>query len=131
MYPTPDNRVRYEDRLDIQMSTLKCTVQTLIVSFVTLMVLLAYGPYNIAQRIRKENVVFFNFIVVLAFDQVKNVMCQPLIWWGVILRCGTISPGIQEFNEEYLAQWEMQDSLMTQIRLSVDIAFYISFAHWV
>ena len=51
--------------------------------------------------------------------EVKNVMCQPVIWWCIILRCGRINPGIQEYNEDYIMQWEPQDSLLLQIRITV------------
>ena len=48
--------------------------------------------------------------------KLKSAMVQPLIWWVVIRRCGHVQPGIQEYNEEYLLHWELQESLMDLVR---------------
>ena len=61
-------------------------------------------------------------------------MCQPVIWWCVILRCGRINPGIQEYNEDYILQWEVQDSLLMQIRITVTesaraCSYYVSVSY--
>merc|ERR1719453_1312687 len=77
------------------------------------------APLLIATRIGVVNVVWRNFAVVLSLDQLKNIVTQPLVWYVVVRRCNTLVPGIQEYNEEYVSQWDPTDSLITSMRLRV------------
>merc|ERR1719253_1284514 len=101
------------------MSTFKCCAQFAVVMYTCMLILMAIAPFQVADRVHARANIWINFAIVLAMDQVKNITCQPLIWWAVILRCGTIAPGIQEYNSDYIQNWEQMDSLMTQIRLTI------------
>lgn len=60
-----------------------------------------------------------HFLLCVGLDQVKNLCIQPVIWYVIIRRCGRVHPGIQEYNEEYLLQWELQESLWDECRRKV------------
>merc|ERR1719316_2559642 len=71
------------------------------------------------SRLERIEVIWLNFCFALMVDQAKNALVQPLIWWFVIRRCGRVHPGIQDYNEEYILQWELEESLMDALRRQV------------
>merc|ERR1712100_791555 len=77
------------------------------------------APVLIATRLGVLKIVQRNFVVVLTLDQLKNLVTQPLVWYVVVRRCNTLVPGIQEYNEEYVSQWDPMDSLVTSMRVRV------------
>jgi hypothetical protein len=109
----------YEDPMDIAMTSGKCFVECMVVFYVAILIMVTVAPLLISLRIKVDKVVWDNFFVVLALDQLKNLTTQPLVWYMVVRRCNTLVPGIQEYNEEYVAQWDPMDSLVTSSRLRV------------
>merc|ERR1719353_2364627 len=77
------------------------------------------APVLISMRMNVQDIVLRNFAVVLSLDQLKNIVTQPLVWYVVVRRCNTLVPGIQEYNEEYVSQWDPMDSLVTSMRVRV------------
>eukprot|EP00397_Hematodinium_sp_SG-2012_P003157 GEMP01003165.1.p1 GENE.GEMP01003165.1~~GEMP01003165.1.p1 ORF type:complete len:1002 (+),score=149.85 GEMP01003165.1:39-3008(+) len=88
---------------------------TITMIFFTILIMLL-GPLLKAIRLKKTESIVVTWMCALIIDQAKSFLVQPIIWWIVIRRCGNVEPGIQEYNEEYLMQWDLQESLMTAIR---------------
>ncbi|KAF4655540.1 hypothetical protein FOL47_009398 [Perkinsus chesapeaki] len=111
----------------------KCLGHTALTVYLAATIVLLFQPLSIAEFTGRELDVLATVFLTLLMDQAsttqllvdrdkllqaKNLLVQPLIWWVLIRRCGTIFPGIQEYNEEYLLQWDLQDSLVPKRYLS-------------
>uniref|UniRef100_A0A0G4HRC3 Uncharacterized protein n=1 Tax=Chromera velia CCMP2878 TaxID=1169474 RepID=A0A0G4HRC3_9ALVE len=92
-------------------ATVKTILQFILMFTFCLVVVFAVGPFILQSRVGRPYIIPATWFLALVTDQLKNFAVQCLIWWLVIRRCGRVDPGIQEYNEEYLMQWELQDSL--------------------
>lgn len=81
---------------------------------------------TLAYRLNKLDTIAATASMAIVADQLKSFfVVQPTIWWLIIRRCGRVNPGIQEYNEEYIMQWDPQDSLLTEMRCVL-----IDFLEW-
>lgn len=114
------NSEESEDVYEFQSAVYKCGWQAVIsITFIGLL-LCTIGPYGRLLRLDRIETLWMTFMVSLSLDQVKNIIVQPMIWWLFIRRCGRVNPGIQEYNEEYILQWETQESLVGEMQRKVD-----------
>jgi hypothetical protein len=114
------NSEETEDVYEFQSAVHKCGWQAVVTICCIGLVLLTIGPYGRLLRLQRTETLWMTFMVSLGLDQVKNVLVQPIIWWVIIRRCGRVNPGIQEYNEDYILQWETQESLIGEMRRKVD-----------
>eukprot|EP00392_Amoebophrya_sp_AT5.2_P003200 g3205.t1 len=105
-----------DESYDFQEAYRKCFGQFGVIFVHAVLLVCTVGPFHQASRMDKIEQVVVTFLLVFALDQAKNLLVQPVIWWLVIRRCGRVQPGIQEYNEEYLLQWELQESLLDEMQ---------------
>ncbi|CAD7956985.1 unnamed protein product [Amoebophrya sp. A25] len=105
-----------DEGYDIAEAYRKCFAQFFVIFTHVIIFICTLGPFHQAARLRKIEVVLVTFAAAFFLDQVKNALIQPVIWWLVIRRCGRVQPGIQEYNEEYLLQWDLQESLLDEMQ---------------
>jgi len=105
-----------DDNADFVQASLKFACETTIILVYTSLILLMMGPIQQAYYYGKEEAIWVTWIIAVFFDQLKSFCVQPLVWILIIRRCGRVQPGIQEYNEEYLTQWELAESLMEELR---------------
>ncbi|KAF4705798.1 hypothetical protein FOZ63_021890, partial [Perkinsus olseni] len=91
----------------------KCLGHSALTVYFLAIIILLFQPLQIGETTGRGLDVLVTVVLSLLVDQAKNLVVQPVIWWVLIRRCGTIFPGIQEYNEEYHLQWDLQDSLVT------------------
>ncbi|KAF4733796.1 hypothetical protein FOZ62_018332, partial [Perkinsus olseni] len=101
----------------------KCLGHSALTVYFLAIIILLFQPLQIAETTGRGLDVLVTVVLSLLMDQAKNFVVQPVIWWVLIRRCGTIFPGIQEYNEEYLLQWDLQDSLVMSARMKVQLFF--------
>ncbi|CAD7971308.1 unnamed protein product, partial [Amoebophrya sp. A120] len=105
-----------DESYDFQEAYRKCFSQFFVIFTHSILFVTMLGPFHQASRMDKVEQIMVTFALVFFFDQVKNLLIQPVIWYLVIRRCGRVQPGIQEYNEEYLLQWELQESLLDEMQ---------------
>lgn len=108
-----------EDVYEFQSATTKCALQFFIVLWNLVAMLILIGPFSIMGRLERSQQIWLTFVFGLMTDQAKSFIVQPIIWWVIIRRCGLVNPGIQEYNEEYIMQWDLEESLMETLRRKV------------
>jgi len=101
------------------LAVLKMATQSTLLMFFVCTVIFNFGPFYKSQRANKENAIHFIFLISLVLDQFKSVFVQIMIYHVIILRCGWVRPGIQEYNEKYIASWEPEESLYELLQRKV------------
>eukprot|EP00921_Rhytidocystis_pertsovi_P010988 GHVQ01017697.1.p1 GENE.GHVQ01017697.1~~GHVQ01017697.1.p1 ORF type:complete len:1046 (-),score=118.02 GHVQ01017697.1:976-4113(-) len=96
--------------------TRKCMATLFLAGVLVLNFSLATYAFLIAIPTAYLGVIFTTFFVALIVDQLKNIfLVQPLVWFIVITRLGTLRPQ-QVYCQDYHNIREPQPSLLTQLR---------------
>merc|ERR1719460_489071 len=74
------------------------------------MVLTWWGRYQMLTRNYKMPTCILTGSIVMFLDQTINLVIQPFVHFVVTRQCGTIHPGLQEYNAEYIAMFPPQPS---------------------
>jgi hypothetical protein len=90
--------------------TQKCALQTILVCVSSVMALTWYGRYYMLARNGKLPTFLLTVFIALFTDQTLNLVIQPFVHFIVTRQCGTIQPGLQEYNAEYIAMFPPQPS---------------------
>eukprot|EP00920_Eleutheroschizon_duboscqi_P042087 GHVT01100807.1.p1 GENE.GHVT01100807.1~~GHVT01100807.1.p1 ORF type:complete len:1042 (-),score=104.53 GHVT01100807.1:715-3840(-) len=95
---------------------MKCGGIMFLAAVISVMSYMAIAAAAVASSVAMLVVLSTTFGVVFWLDQLISVTLQPAVWWIVIRKFGTLNPGVQEYNEEYLSQWDRVGSTWMELR---------------